>query len=116
MKPLTGRQTAALAAALTVLIEGVTCILRFGFRLESTKHTASTIGRLTFGLRIHHGYVGLLVAVAALVAMKCRPEWSAWARIALAVGIALVASDAIHHFLVLWPVTGSPHFDLVYPK
>jgi hypothetical protein len=29
---------------------------------------------------------------------------------------SLIASDLIHHFLVLWPLTGSPHFDLTYPS
>jgi hypothetical protein len=32
------------------------------------------------------------------------------------VAIGLVISDIIHHFLVLWPVTGSPEFDLRYPR
>ena len=116
LKPLTNRTLAALAAVLAALIEGITCLLRFGLGLESTRDTASTVGRLTFGIRIHHGYVGLLIVVAAVIVMRRRPGWSAWARLAIAVGIALVASDLIHHFLVLWPVTGSPQFHLVYPR
>ena len=34
----------------------------------------------------------------------------------LLLGAALFLSDMVHHFLVLWPVTGSPQFDLVYPE
>ena len=31
-------------------------------------------------------------------------------------GLALIKSDLMHHFLVLWPFTGSHDFDLVYPE
>lgn len=99
------------AAILTVAIEALTVFLRYGMGLESTRDTASTIGRLTLGLRIHHGYLGILLLLAAWIA------WRRWPRLAphlLVFGIALAASDAIHHFLVLWPIEGSPHFDLWY--
>lgn len=33
----------------------------------------------------------------------------------LRVGAALILSDLAHHFLVLWPIAGDPHFDWVYP-
>jgi hypothetical protein len=36
--------------------------------------------------------------------------------ILLALGIALLISDAIHHFVVLKIITGSPEFYLTYPK
>ena len=32
----------------------------------------------------------------------------------LAVGIGLFVSDMIHHFVVLWIITGNPQFDLLY--
>ena len=51
----------------TIVVEVFTCVMRFGARLESTKDTASTIGRLTFGLRIHHSYVGAAIALIALL-------------------------------------------------
>ena len=113
--PLTNRGVAIWSAACTAAIEAFTCFLRFGLRLESTRDTASTIGRLTFGIRIHHGYVGLVVIIAALAVMRRRPELNTWMRLALVLGISMVASDMIHHFLVLWPVVGSPEFHLVYP-
>ncbi len=97
---------------LTVVFEVITCVMRFGLKLESTRDTASTIGRWTWGLRIHHGYLGLLmIAVSSWI-------WSRYPRLAfwlLVVGGGLLFSDLVHHFLVLWPVTGSPQFDLVYP-
>ncbi|HBE71421.1 MAG TPA: hypothetical protein DDW52_25020 [Planctomycetaceae bacterium] len=134
---------------LTALIEAVTCVMRFGLQLESTRDTASLLSWFTFGYRIHHGYIGLLLTIAALIARRgltsakrgaiakhapsSRQQKNSkhqsngagrstevtsnarWTDVALVVGLALLASDVIHHFLVLWPVTGSPQFDFVYP-
>ncbi len=95
---------------LTLVIEVVTCLLRFGGGLESTVDTAF-VAPLTLGWRIHHSYIGLLLALVARAwprghLLRC---WGA------RLGWALLASDLVHHFLVLWPITGSPHFDLRYP-
>ena len=95
-------------AVLTLLIETVTLTLRFGLDLQSTRDTTA-VGRFTGGLRIHHGYVGVLLLLGSLVAPE---SWRAWLR---RIGGALIASDLVNHFLVLWPITGSPEFDLVYP-
>lgn len=97
--------------AWTVLLELITVILRFGFALESTRDTASTVGRLTFGLRIHHSYIGIALLPVAMWLERRSPTWST---AVLALGLGLFFSDMIHHFLVLWIVTGSPQFDLVY--
>jgi len=108
----TNRQLIVWSVVFTIVFEVFTCVMRFGLRLESTRHTASTIGRLTWGLRIHHSYPGLLlIAVASWV-------WDPYPRLAfwlLTIGGGLLLSDLVHHFLVLWPVTGSPQFDLLYP-
>lgn len=107
----TGR-VVAWTVIFTVLFEVITCVMRFGLRLESTRDTASTIGRLTGGLRIHHSYPGLvMILIASWVWERC-PRAAFWL---LTLGGGLLFSDLVHHFLVLWPVTGSPQFDLVYP-
>jgi hypothetical protein len=98
--------------ALTVLFELLTCVMRFGLQLNSTRDTASTIGHITCGIRIHHGYIGALMILIAAWTWTRLPKASWWS---VAVGLALVLSDLIHHFCVLWPLTGSPQFDLVYP-
>ena len=99
----------AWALALTVAIELVTCVLRFGFGLQAHVD-AAFMASLTFGLRDHHGYFGLAMLVAAAFAWR-KPA----ARNALLVlGSALFMSDMIHHFLVLWPLTGSPELHLRY--
>ena len=92
-----------------VLIEAITVLLRFGFKLESTRDTAASIGTLTFGLRVHHGYIGLfLVPLAWCFPLGLRH--ALWI-----VAISLIFSDFVHHFFVLWPIEGSPQFDFVYP-
>ena len=70
-----------------------------------------TFGVLTFGLRVHHGYVGILFLV---VAWLCRARATRFAALLVVWGSALVLSDAIHHFLVLWPIEGSPEFHFWY--
>jgi hypothetical protein len=94
---------------LAVIFEGLTVALRFGFKLESTRDTAASVGALTFGLRVHHGYIGLFLLPLAW----CFPLGLRHALWIIAIG--LIVSDFIHHFFVLWPITGSPQFDFVYP-
>ncbi len=99
------------SALLTVLIEAVTVLFRFGLGLQAST-TTSAFGRLTGGLRIHHGFIGLAVIIATAALMRRYPVAARWA---LVLGIALVASDLVHHLLVLWPITGSPELELFYP-
>ena len=94
-----------------VLFEILTCVLRFGYALESTRDTASTIGRLTLGVRIHHSYIGIACIAAAFWLEQRFPKCSFHL---LAIGIGLFISDMIHHFVVLWIITGNPQFDLLY--
>ncbi len=97
---------------LTAVLETITCVLRFGFGLSSTRDTASTIGRLTLGVRIHHGYIGFAMLLVGYAILRRYPVL---AKVTLVVGGGLFFSDMIHHFLVMWPITGDPHFHLWYP-
>ncbi len=106
---LSPKAIALLTAALTAAIELVTLILRFGLGLEAQVDTA-WMERFTFGYRDHHGYWGILLLVVAAFARK-RP---ALRNALVMIGASLFLSDMIHHFLVLWPVTGSPEFYLRY--
>lgn len=100
-----------LAVGLTVLFEAATLALRVGAGLQSPVATAG-LASFTFGLRIHHGYIGLAMLASAPF-LKARFPGS-WDRIS-AVGVGLVLSDAIHHGAALWALTGCPSFDLFYP-
>ncbi|APZ92050.1 hypothetical protein [Fuerstiella marisgermanici] len=110
--PTKKRSLTLWSVGLTFIFEAVTCLLRFGMQMESTRNTASTIGHITCGLRIHHSYIGVLMIVFACWLWQKFPGFS-WGL--LAAGLGLFFSDMIHHFLVLWPIVGSPQFDLVYP-
>ncbi|MEO1527506.1 MAG: hypothetical protein AAFX06_18920 [Planctomycetota bacterium] len=96
----------------TVLLELACCLLRFGFGMTSSVSTASTIGAITFGYRIHHGYLGIVAGPIGYWLAK-RPYDFGWLLFVAAMG--LLWSDLIHHFAVLWPITGSPQFDFRYP-
>ena len=106
---LSPRQTLRAGVLATVGIEALTCLLRFGGGMtagESTHWMASA----TFGWRIHHGYVGAVIIVGSLL---IRPGWLRNAL--LIAGVGLFLSDLLHHFAVLWPLTGSPEFYVRYP-
>src|SRR5947209_6643683 len=93
-----------------VIMEAVTAALRFGMDLQVTRDTGP-IGGFTYSLRIHHGYMGLVLLP---IAFLFRP--AGVRKLLLIIAIGLILSDLFHHFLVLWPLTGSPHFDLFYPR
>lgn len=97
---------------LAAVIELVTVFLRFGLGLQSTRDTGF-VQHLTLGLRIHHGYVGV---VLLLFAWRMQLRWPGVVNLFLVIGVGLVLSDLAHHFLVLWPITGSPQFDIFYPR
>jgi hypothetical protein len=99
---------------LTLLFEVLTIGLRFGAGLESTRDTEPYISALTRGVRIHHSYIGGAILLAA--AIPGGRHGARWRDVCWILGLSLVLSDLIHHFAVLWPLTGSPEFDLVYPR
>ena len=96
----------------TAIFEGITCFMRFGLGLQSTRDTGS-LAKFTGGLRIHHGYLGILLAAVSYLRCRDRSSVHLWM---LPVGLALILSDLIHHFIVLYATTGDPQFDLVYPN
>jgi hypothetical protein len=93
-----------------VAIELATIVLRFGGGWKSPEVTRCC-SRWTRGWRVHHGYVGVAFVLGALLL----PMPAAVATIALVLGVGLAISDALHHFAVLWPVTGSHEFYVRYP-
>jgi cardiolipin synthase len=104
-----GRDLVVVGLVLAVLFEAATAALRFGLGLRSTRDT-SLLAPYTFGVRVHHGYVGAVMLLAAVfVRWKVLRQWM------VVLGLALVVSDLLHHFAVLWPATGDPEFHLVYP-
>ncbi|MFC1745459.1 hypothetical protein ACFL35_15805 [Candidatus Riflebacteria bacterium] len=95
----------------TMLFELITLICRFVLGWKAGSKTAF-FARFTLGLRIHHGYVGILLIVSSFF---LNPD-NRWKKLFLILGNSLFFSDFIHHFLILWPLYGSPEFDIFYPK
>jgi hypothetical protein len=92
-----------------VAIEAITVFFRFALNLQSTRDTEA-IGAFTFGLRIHHGYLGVLLLPIALCFRN-----SAVRNLLFVAAVGLIVSDLFHHFLVLWPIYGDPQFHIFYP-
>ena len=111
MLPSTPFEILVWSLILTVLFESLTLFLRFGFGFEWAAVSRSTVGMLTLGVRIHHCFVGLALLLTG--GMMVGPL-EAWRGLLLATGWGLVLSDLIHHFLILWPVTGRAQFHLLY--
>lgn len=105
---LTMRLSVGRGIAFAFACELLTVILRFGFNMQSTRDT-QFLSALTFGYRIHHGYLGVALLLISLVLSH-----SALRNLLIIIGVGLVISDAIHHIVVLWSITGSPEFDLRY--
>ena len=90
--------------------EAATLAFRFGLGMRACT-TFARFAPWTFNIRVHHGYVGAVLLVAAF--------WldPSLGRSALMIaGWSMLLSDLAHHFIFLWWLTGSPQFDLRYPK
>lgn len=107
---MTTFQLIIFTVVLAVVFEAATLFCRFGLNLQSTRDTR-WLARWTGGLRIHHGYIG----AAALPPALFMPVDPLVGQVGIVIAGGLLLSDLAHHFLVLWPLTGSPQFDLSYP-
>lgn len=104
------------AIGLTLAFEAITILFRFGFKVQATRDTAKYVARFTRGLRVHHGYWGVPMLALGVVGLGLSVGPVLAAAWLMIIGLALIKSDLVHHFLVLWPITGSHDFDLVYPE
>lgn len=104
----------ALGLATALVMEALTLALRFGCGMKSSHHTC-WIGRCTRGVRIHHGYPGLAIAPVGIALGLGVGTTALGAAIAI-LGIGLLVSDLLHHFVALRLLTGDHEFDLRYPQ
>ena len=93
----------------TLICELATCVGRFAFKI-SVREKEQAIKKLTFGIRIHHSYVGIGMILAAAIANLFVSSNPPWLSLLGVVGWGLLLSDIIHHFLVLYLVTGNTEF------
>ncbi len=101
-----------LTAVITLAVEIITLAGRFLLGVKIFDDTPGKLRELTFGYRLHHSYLGLAGLFAGMVFSGFAPAWVGWLYIG---GIALLASDLIHHFCVLWPLTGHHEFFISFP-
>ena len=87
-----------------ILIEVFTNVFRFGFDL----HSKSIQHKLKLPVRIHHMYVGLLIAVIGLVytpvayaSVGTFVFGAALVPSVVELGLAIALSDVFHHFIIL---------------
>ena len=97
---------------LAVLYECGTAFCRFGLGMQTTSTTASWLGPLLLGIRVHHLYIGVLFGVVG----KLMRPMAAVRNLCYSSAIMLVVSDLAHHFIVLKLAIGSCEFDWFYPK
>lgn len=90
-----------------ILIELLTIFGRFFFKLNSKDTYIRIIKKynIKFMIHIHHLFIGLIIFVFSYYFKSS---------IFLNLGLGIALSDIIHHFLVLWPITGNPEFHIVY--
>lgn len=109
MRTLTPRQILIYSLIATAGFEAITLLIALAAGWEMA--SAANLGWLTGGIRVHHGYFGILLLALALVLRSRRAVMVPWL---VVVGIGLLASDLLYHFLILWTVSGDPQFSFVY--
>jgi len=92
---------------LAISIEVVTVFGRFVFKIRTKEILIKIMHYFNWKkiIHFHHGFVGLIILIVAYIY-----GLNFW----VDVGIGVLISDAIHHFLVLWPIMGSPEFHVIY--
>tara|TARA_Y100000310_G_scaffold152352_1_gene151853 strand:+ start:488 stop:793 length:306 start_codon:yes stop_codon:yes gene_type:complete len=93
------------AILLAVIIELITVITRFGFKLKA-KPLKEKIG---FPVKFHHLYLGIFILVVGL--FYNITLFSLFGGIALfEIGFGIAFSDVLHHFVVLKLAIGKTEF------
>lgn len=91
----------------TLALEGVTLLgrrLSGGMRRVGENRWGALLRKLTFGIRVHHGYIGAVLWFAGHLTSG---------ELLMFIGAVMFWSDILHHTL-LWVVTGDPEYDIVW--
>jgi hypothetical protein len=88
------RVAAYWAIGVTVSVEIVTAALRFGAGMSAVEFGATSAPLL---LKIHHAFWGIPLLLAAWIFWR----WPKTSGALLGIGCGLVASDLLHHLVVL---------------
>ena len=90
-----------------LVIEAVTIFGRFFFKISSKDILMRIMHHYKWKrvIHVHHLFFGLVVIGLAIYQGSL---------VGIDLGIGIVLSDLIHHFIVLWVIIGDPEFRLVY--
>ncbi|MAE49638.1 hypothetical protein CMI48_02305 [Candidatus Pacearchaeota archaeon] len=88
-------------------IEAITIFGRFFFKLSSKRIYIKLIKRFEFKffIHFHHLFFGLILSLVS---------FHYGFVFLFNLGFAMVLSDLVHHFVVLWIIIGNPEFHLIY--
>ena len=90
-----------------LFIELATILVRFVFKVSSKEVYVKIMRkfRLKKFYHFHHLFLGVIVA---LIFYSFEQDFL------FNIGLGIVSSDLIHHFIVLWLIMGNPEFHVVY--
>ncbi|MBU3912904.1 MAG: hypothetical protein KKB21_04900 [Nanoarchaeota archaeon] len=93
-----------------MIVEITTLIMRFGFHRQSRDYYSNSLnkkwGRYKF--HWHHLFLGLLIVPVSLAFSGM------FERFLFNLGLGIVLSDLVHHFIVLNILVGESEFHLIY--
>jgi hypothetical protein len=91
----------------TLVIEAITIFGRFFFKISSKDILTRIMHHYGWKkvIHVHHLFFGLLVLALAV---------SLDNSLGVDLGVGIVLSDIVHHFVTLWLIVGDPEFHLVY--
>jgi hypothetical protein len=92
---------------IALLVELITVIGRFGLHISMKDIWTGAMKKrgAKHWVHFHHAFFGIIVAIVALLIDT---------PLGVSLGLGIALSDIIHHALVLWPLTGSPEFHILY--
>lgn len=91
----------------TIIIEIITLFGRFVFKKSSKENYFKILKKLNarYFIHFHHGFFGVIILLVSYF----------YGFVFLFnLGIGFILSDLVHHFVILWSITGSPEFHLIY--
>ncbi len=90
-----------------LFIELASMLMRFVFKISSKEVYVKIMRKFKLKrfYHFHHLFLGMIIALFF---------YFYWHEILFNIGLGIISSDLIHHFVVLWLIMGNPEFHIVY--
>jgi len=91
----------------TAIVELITIVVRYVFKISAKISYEKILRRLGFRrmIHIHHMYFGVIISIYSY--LNALPIW-------FNLGLALIISDLLHHFLFLKAIEGDTEFRFIH--